>query len=702
MDSLSPNTQLGPYKIINQIGEGGMATVYKAYHAVMDRYVAVKVLPGHYTKSPESLARFQQEARLIANLEHPHILPVYDFGESNGITYFVMRLLESGDLKAKLESGPLTLFVIDRLFSQLADALGHAHACGIIHRDLKPSNVLLDSRGDVFLTDFGIAKLIEGAAQFTATGAITGTPAYMSPEQAQGEKLDTRSDVYALGIVLYEMVTGRVPFDAETPLAVLLKQLQATLPLPSEVKPDVPPAVERVLLKALAKNREDRYASCQDFLNGWKAALREAETLTSQPAHTSASVAPVRTPTLPTYPATPVAKSDSTALIIIGIVLGLAVCACGLFSAFGGLALLPFLSTPVAAATENPTPGDSAPPTKPALGNAEPDRFETTIGSEISPDNPGLGAGIIPQPGALDLYTFTAEPGQLVFIQTISRPDGDIMNLSLEDESGAEIFNSCLQCGDVGVVSLESGGEYTLIVGSETDKNSGRYHLKIWRVEPPQEFDLAIGDTASRDDPDNGAGYIEGPGAKDIYTFQADPGQHVYFEAVSAPETNELIKWQLEDSNGVEIFSSCLQCTDPGAQTLTQGGTYTLTVGDDRNIGSGPYAIKIWNIEPPVEQPIQIGETVTGYFQSPGATNIFVFSADAGETIALTITDAPYSFVPVPIKLLDSTGAEAWSDCLHCVTTVNITLDRGGAYRLVVGGDEVSSASQYKFEIAYP
>ncbi|MBM4422433.1 MAG: serine/threonine protein kinase [Chloroflexi bacterium] len=273
MNDVQPGQQLGPYRIISQIGQGGMATVYKAYHPAMDRYVAVKVLPKEFASSPEFMSRFQQEARTIANLEHPHILPVHDFGESGGIHYFVMRFLDTGTLKERIRSGPLSMPEIDRLFTQLADALGYAHERGVIHRDIKPSNVLVNTRGDVFLTDFGIAKLMEGAAQLTATGAVTGTPAYMSPEQAQGEKLDQRSDIYSLGIVLYEMITGRVPFEAETPLAVILKQMQAPLPLPSELKPGVSPDIERVLLKALAKDRNDRFATCKEFLNAWKHAL---------------------------------------------------------------------------------------------------------------------------------------------------------------------------------------------------------------------------------------------------------------------------------------------------------------------------------------------------------------------------------------------------------------------------------------------
>ena len=287
---VQPGQTLGPYRIINQIGQGGMATVYKAYHAAMDRYVAVKVLPRQLAETPEFVGRFQQEARTIAKLEHAHILPVHDYGESEGVTYLVMRHLDAGTLKERIQSGALALDEIDRLFTQLAEALDYAHGHGVVHRDLKPSNVLLDRHGDLFLTDFGIAKLLESSSQFTSTGAMIGTPAYMSPEQAQGMKVDQRSDIYSLGIILYEMVTGRVPFEAETPLAVVLKQLNEPLPLPSTVKADVPPAVERVILKALAKNPEDRFTSVGEFLSAWKRALSEAETLAASAPAAAAAV----------------------------------------------------------------------------------------------------------------------------------------------------------------------------------------------------------------------------------------------------------------------------------------------------------------------------------------------------------------------------------------------------------------------------
>jgi ligand-binding sensor domain-containing protein len=320
MSNLQPGQMLGPYQIIGQIGKGGMATVYKAYHANMDRYVAVKVLALQFAQSEEFLGRFQQEAHLIARLEHPHILPVYDSGESDHMPYLVMRYLEAGTLKDRLTAGALSRDEIDRLFTQLADALVYAHENGVIHRDMKPSNVMLDKRGNIFLTDFGIAKLVEGSPQFTATGAVTGTPDYMSPEQAQGGKVDQRADIYALGVILYEMLTGRVPYEAETPLAVILKKIQEPLPPPTSINPSIPAELEAVVLKALARDPADRFQSTRAFLEAWKrgialvtptyipvpAAQPAAEIPSATRLPSQQGIAPAPLPAAPTRPHKPI------------------------------------------------------------------------------------------------------------------------------------------------------------------------------------------------------------------------------------------------------------------------------------------------------------------------------------------------------------------------------------------------------------
>jgi len=249
---------LGQYRLVERIGRGGMATVYKAYQPSLDRYVAVKVLPTYLAHDPDFAARFRREARAIARLNHPHILPVHDFGQEGELSYIVMRYVEGGTLKKQLGQ-PLALNRTIDILAQIGDALDYAHQQGVIHRDVKPANVLLDQGRWAFLSDFGLAKMVAASVQLTKTGVGLGTPAYMSPEQAQGKPVGAPSDIYSLGIMLFEMLTGRVPFDADTPLAVLIKHLTAPLPLPREVNPDIPEPVERVILKAVAKDPEDRY-----------------------------------------------------------------------------------------------------------------------------------------------------------------------------------------------------------------------------------------------------------------------------------------------------------------------------------------------------------------------------------------------------------------------------------------------------------
>lgn len=342
MDHIQPGQMLGPYRIIGQIGQGGMATVYKAYQPSMDRNVAIKVLPMQLASSPEFVQRFQQEARIIAKLEHPHILPVFDYGESDGTAYFVMRYLDAGTLKEKMEKErPLSLNEIDRIFTQLTDALSYAHGRGVVHRDLKPANALIDSQGNLFLTDFGIAKILESAStRLTQTDAIMGTPAYISPEQAQSRPVDQRSDIYSLGIILYEMVTGSVPFVADTPLAIILKHVSDPLPLPTRVKPDVSAAIEQVILKALAKEPNDRFATAAEFVAAWKKALAQNETSrhVPEPAPTVLvpSEAPGKQPAAKPVPlAKPAPKPAPKSGISTGWIVGCLAVACVGLSALG-------------------------------------------------------------------------------------------------------------------------------------------------------------------------------------------------------------------------------------------------------------------------------------------------------------------------------------------------------------------------------
>jgi basic membrane protein A len=275
--------QLGPYQIVAPLGEGGMAAVFRAYQPGMERYVALKILPRHFADDPEFAARFQREARILAQLQHPHILPVFDYGQVEGYSFIVMPFVPSGTLTDSMQGQPLPLPRIRQVISQVGDALSYAHGRGLVHRDVKPSNVLIDESGNCLLTDFGLARMVEASVNLTSIGTIMGTPAYMSPEQGSGSKIDSRSDIYSLGIILYEMATGRVPYRAETPVAVVFMHTSAPLPLPRSVNPDLPEAVERVILKALARNPDDRYQTAEDLVAALKRAIPETPMVTSKP-----------------------------------------------------------------------------------------------------------------------------------------------------------------------------------------------------------------------------------------------------------------------------------------------------------------------------------------------------------------------------------------------------------------------------------
>ncbi len=265
---------IGPYRILEQLGQGGMATVFKAYHAALDRYVAIKALHPAFMEDPNFHARFQREAQVVAKLEHPNIVPIYDFAEYESRPYLVMKYIEGETLKARLADATLDQIELIQIVKAVGAGLTYAHQKGILHRDVKPSNVLLGHDGCVYLADFGLARIAQAGESTLSSDMMLGTPQYISPEQAMGlGELDERTDIYSFGVMLYEMIVGQVPFSADTPFSIIHDHIYTPLPLPRSVNPEVSESVERVLLKALAKERVDRYPDATTLAEAFERAI---------------------------------------------------------------------------------------------------------------------------------------------------------------------------------------------------------------------------------------------------------------------------------------------------------------------------------------------------------------------------------------------------------------------------------------------
>ncbi len=266
---------IGRYRILEQIGQGGMSSVYRAVDVTTSRTVAIKIISPYLANEAQFQARFEREIKLLRRLQHPNIIPILDFGEAEGLAFIVMPFIASGTLHERLQAGPLDPVQGGRIVDQLAAGLSYAHENGVIHRDVKPSNVLLDGQGNAVLSDFGFARPQDASQNLTGS-ALIGTPAYMSPEQCRGEPIDARSDQYSFAIMLYQITTGQLPFDGETPMAVAMKHVSVPLPRPRSISPNLPEGVELVLIKALAKDPALRFASIKDLNQAFQTELKAA------------------------------------------------------------------------------------------------------------------------------------------------------------------------------------------------------------------------------------------------------------------------------------------------------------------------------------------------------------------------------------------------------------------------------------------
>ena len=351
--------KIGRYEIKSELGRGGMATVYRGYDPRFEREVAVKVLPPELLHSdPQFKLRFEREAKIIAQLEHSSIVPVYDVDTDGDQPYFVMRYMTGGSLSERIKAGIFTIEEATHIIERVGPGLDEAHSKGIVHRDIKPSNILFDNRGIPYISDFGIAKLSQAQAGNVTGSAIIGTPAYMAPEQAQGDSIDGRADIYALGIILYEMVTGRQPYEADTPMAVALKHITDPVPHILNANPKLPPGMDMVIQKAMAKDRNERFASSKEMIDSLHAVMR-GDTTKLQPV-----AAPKTIQGTAIQRPVGAEKKGFNALVVVIPIVAIAAVAGGIFL-FNGINRPPATEPPVSTFTSAPATEISAPTSNP-------------------------------------------------------------------------------------------------------------------------------------------------------------------------------------------------------------------------------------------------------------------------------------------------------------------------------------------------
>jgi len=404
---MSPD-KVGRYKIKSELGRGGMATVYRAFDPISNREVAIKVLPPEMLHNLVTRARFKRELKLIASLEHPAIVPVYDVGgEDNHQPYFVMRYMSGGSLSEMIKKEKFSLRDAALIIERLASALDHAHSKGIIHRDIKPDNVLFDASNNPYLSDFGVAKLTEAAVSATdaSTNEAMGTAIYISPEQARGEDIDSRADVYGLGAILYEMLAGEPPYHGNTVIGLALQHVNDPVPNILKARPDLPGEVDVIIKTAMAKNRENRYGTALELAHELNKAAYEGEpTLQKIPALVDRQASP---------------GSGRMGWIVAGLLLLLAI-AGGMYGVRGQL---PFLSRPTSTpAVTAPSVSATVPATASQTLTSEPTQTPAatpTVGTPLPqiPASPG-GADKVAFIAGNQLYVMDVDGSNLIQVRT--------------------------------------------------------------------------------------------------------------------------------------------------------------------------------------------------------------------------------------------------------------------------------------------
>ncbi len=677
---------IGPYQIIERLGRGGMADVYKAFHAGLAVHRALKVIRPEFVTEEGFRERFQREAQAVAGLRHPNIVQMHDFGVQGNLYYMVMEFIEGQDLRSSLaQHGQIRPFdQVLPIIQQVAAALTYAHKRGVVHRDIKPGNIMLTKEDQVILTDFGIAKMLAGEERMTQTGVGIGTPAYMAPEQARGlPDVGPTADVYSLGVVLYEMLTGRVPFSADTPLAVMLKVINDPLPPPRDFSPDIPDVLQGVILKATAKKPDQRYPTAEALVDGLK------RSLTGHPAEAVDET--IRQPSKRTKAAQaappPNKKRSSAPWLMAGAVLLLC------FLATGGAGLgYYFWSRPAPALAAWQFVVDaSAGMNETVEGQPKMEIAREALAENLSilPANVEAGVRVFggdgPGQGSCQSTDLLVEPstgqreqlaqalsgvtpgGEAPLTQAIVAAIGDF-DPSQEINKTLIIITAGLDtCEADAVAQLETlsrrlGIEFDLqLIGlgvaeeavqvelrAIAEAAGGDYHnaqstgdilavieREVAKLPEAPVVATAQTETGSTNSSEEAiilqvADQVSTPEGTQTYQFEAEAGQTVYFDFQSADSG---IYFILTAPDGrTELFNVYNGDTDP--VTLQQPGAYTLTVDPDQ-ADTPSYEFILWDVAPAIleGQPLEFGQTITGKTTIPGQIAQYNFQAEAGQAV---------------------------------------------------------------------
>ncbi len=667
--------KVGQYQIVGLIGEGGMAVVYQARQESIKRDVAIKVIRPGMTNMEEFSRRFQQEAQTVAGLSHAHILKIFDYGQQDDIVYLVMELLTGGSLDQLIKKGPISLATAATLLEQISSALDYAHHKGIIHRDLKPENILLDESGNPFITDFGLAKLLNSTTKLTQSGAALGTPAYMAPEQWRAESLDARTDIYALGVVLFEMLSGTVPFKGDSALSMMYLHLHEAPRHLHEQNPSVPIPVQNVIEKALAKLPDDRYQSAGELASDFRLAAsgqlptKVGDRKTALPAKTrSAQPAPTGRTVQAAQSATPAGDRKNSAnttltallaLVIVALIVGIGIFAVQRLRSMSetlpvaaGLPTQFLTPTTIAQSAASQTEATQATSTVPAANVATSATIASTASSTLAPTMTiTMTATMTPttMPTASALPTFTLMP----LPPTQGPPPGGLQG----SIPGGLTLNG--HSGPVNSVTFTPDGKY-LVSGSDDhtarlwERTTGKL-IHVFQGHTGAVNSVAIspkGDLLVTGGADMIAILWEVSTGKLVHTYN---GHSDAITSVAFSPKGDLILTASKDGTAI------LWGTQSGQQVRTFSGAHTAGINHGAFSPDGTQIVTASADKTAVVWSAQTGQvlhTLTGHngavnsaIFSPGGGYILTGSADGTARLWKTPEDSPF-------KTLTGQGAQ--------------------------------------------